>query len=76
MATASLIFGIVGFLVCGASLVAIITGHMARGQIRREPDKYEGSGMATAGLVLGYLGLLLEILVGLVFLLIFVASMA
>ena len=35
------------------ALVAIITGHMARGQIRRTGEG--GMGMATAGLVIGYI---------------------
>jgi hypothetical protein len=35
------------------ALVAIITGHMARGQIRRTGEA--GMGMATAGLVIGYI---------------------
>jgi hypothetical protein len=35
------------------ALVAIVTGHMARGQIRRTGEP--GMGMATAGLVIGYI---------------------
>ena len=46
----SLIFGILG-----SGLVAVILGHVAKSQIRRTGER--GSGMATAGLVLGYLGL-------------------
>ena len=55
-------------LVCGAiawfaapvlaSIVAIVTGHMARGQIRASGGTEEGDGLAVAGLVLGYLNLL------------------
>jgi hypothetical protein len=37
------------------AIVAIVTGHMARAEIRREP--LQGDGMAIAGLVLGYLNL-------------------
>jgi hypothetical protein len=37
------------------AIVAIVTGHMARAEIRREPA--QGDGMAIAGLVLGYLNL-------------------
>jgi hypothetical protein len=37
------------------AIVAIVTGHMARAEIRREPQ--QGDGMAIAGLVLGYLNL-------------------
>lgn len=38
-----------------AALVAVIAGHMARGEIRRE--RQDGDGLAIAGLVLGYLNL-------------------
>jgi hypothetical protein len=37
------------------SLVAVITGHMALGQIKRTGEK--GRGLAIAGLVLGYVGI-------------------
>ncbi len=37
------------------SLAAIITGHIALGQIKKTGEK--GRGLAIAGLVLGYLGL-------------------
>jgi hypothetical protein len=40
--------------VTGGSLFAVVFGHMARSQIRR--SKETGGGFATAGLVLGYLG--------------------
>lgn len=55
LAVVSLVAGIVGVLVppLGA-LVAIVTGHKARNQIRREPQRLTGHGLASAGLVLGY----------------------
>jgi hypothetical protein len=36
------------------SLVAIVCGHMARAEIRRNPATMEGDGLAVAGLVLGW----------------------
>jgi len=36
------------------SAVAIITGHMARAEIRRRPHELEGDGLAVTGLVLGW----------------------
>lgn len=42
------------------SLVAIITGHIALSQIKKTQEK--GRGLAIAGLVLGYAGILLGIL--------------
>ncbi|MFC9971890.1 DUF4190 domain-containing protein [Spirillospora sp. NPDC127200] len=53
MATAALICGIAGFF-CGiAAPLAIIFGHMAQSQIKRTGEG--GSGMAVAGLILGYI---------------------
>lgn len=49
MAILALVFGI------GGGLLGIIFGHMARAQIRRTRE--QGWGLATAGLVLGYVGL-------------------
>ena len=42
------------------SLVAIITGHIALGQINKSQEK--GRGLAIGGLVLGYVGILVSIL--------------
>jgi hypothetical protein len=59
-ATISLVFGILswcGLTVIGA-VVAIVCGHMARGEIRRSNGALDGDGLATVGLVLGYLHLL------------------
>ena len=61
LAVVSLVFGVlqIGLWFIGAA-VAIITGHIARHQIRRTGDN--GSGMALAGLILGYVGLALSVL--------------
>ena len=57
MATVSMISGIVGWTVAPllGSLVAIITGHMAKREIKESKGTLGGDGMATAGLVMGYL---------------------
>lgn len=63
MAIISLIAGIAGFIqilpVIGP-IVAIITGHIAKKEIKNSGGMITGNGMATAGLILGYvvLGLL------------------
>ena len=44
------------------SLVAIITGHMARTEIRRRPLELEGDGLAVAGLILGWTNVVVAIL--------------
>ena len=51
-------------------MVAVITGHMARKEIRLNPA-LEGSGFATAGLILGWIGLTFWILGILLFVLFF-----
>jgi hypothetical protein len=65
LAVVSLVFGILAWIlvpVIGA-IVAIITGHMARSEIRRSGGAIEGDGLAVAGLVLGYVSLLLGLAV-------------
>lgn len=56
MAVTSLVTGVLGWTVMPwlGSFVAIVTGHLARSAIRREPDALDGDGLAVAGLVLGY----------------------
>ena len=63
-ATVSLIFGILAyvFLPVVAAIIAVVAGHMARKEIRNSGGQIGGSGMATAGLVLGYIQLALTIL--------------
>lgn len=65
LAIVSLVFGVLAWsaLPVLAGVVAIVTGHIARGEIRRGAPAVEGDGLAVAGLVLGYTSLLLGILV-------------
>ncbi len=63
-AVISLVMGILGwsfFPVLG-SIVAVITGHMAKKEIRESLGRLGGDGMATAGLILGYAGLVIMVL--------------
>ena len=62
-AIVSLIFGILGWTLLPwiGSIVAIITGHLARAEIRRDP-KIDGDGMAVAGLLLGWIMIVLSII--------------
>jgi hypothetical protein len=55
----SLIGGILGWLgVFGiGGLVAVICGHIAKGEIRKSGGTVTGGGLATTGLILGYLNL-------------------
>jgi len=65
LAVVSLIFGILSWIVIPfiGALVAIICGHAARSEIRNAgPGAMEGDGMAIAGLILGWLQLVLCVL--------------
>jgi hypothetical protein len=65
LAIVSLVFGILSWCVLPfiGAIVAVVCGHLARSEIRRSADgPMEGDGMAVAGLVLGYLHLLLWLL--------------
>ena len=72
LAVVSLISGILGWCLLPliGSIVAIVTGHMARGEIRRAPERLEGDGLALAGLILGYSMLVVGI-IGIVLALVF-----
>jgi uncharacterized membrane protein len=61
LAIISLVAGCAQFFFCIiGSIVAIVTGHIARGQIKRTGE--QGAGFALAGLILGYVGLVLAVL--------------
>lgn len=53
------IASVAGFISCGLLIflapVAVVLGHLARRQLREDP-RLTGAGMATAGLVMGYIG--------------------
>jgi hypothetical protein len=44
------------------SIAATVTGHMGRNQIRQSGGMQTGAGMATTGLVLGWVGIVLNVL--------------
>lgn len=57
--------------VAGA-LVAIVTGHIARGQIRRNDET--GSGIALAALIIGYVHLVVAAIIGVTWLVLIFGS--
>ena len=61
----SLIMGILGWFVIPivGAIIAVITGHMAKKEIRESNGALAGDGMATAGLLLGYSNLVLGLCV-------------
>ena len=65
MAVASLILGIAGLTVVPTigSVLALILGYMAKRDIRQRPAETTGEGLATAGIVMGWIGVVLTVLV-------------
>ena len=59
LAVASLSLGILGWVLLPlvGGIAAIVTGHMARSDIRYAPDRIEGRGLALAGMILGWTSL-------------------
>lgn len=64
LAIIALIAGIGGITILPfvASIAAVILGHIALGQIKSSNGPQSGDGMAKVGLVLGYLGVVLPVL--------------
>jgi hypothetical protein len=56
LAIVSLVAGLLGWTFAPwlGSIIAIITGHMARAEIRSDPEGVDGDGLAIAGLALGW----------------------
>jgi hypothetical protein len=73
LAIVSMVAGIVGWVAIPllAHIVAVVTGHMARGQIRGSAGAEDGDAFALIGLVLGYLGLIGGCIVALLVVLVF-----
>jgi hypothetical protein len=66
LAVVSLVSGIVSWFLLPliGAIVAVITGHMAKREIRESMGRLTGDGMATVGLVLGYINLGLSVIGG------------
>jgi hypothetical protein len=56
MAIASLVLGILWIYWLG-SILALVFGYIAKREIRESPEPIEGGGLATAGIVLGWVGI-------------------
>lgn len=78
LAVTSLILGIVGlvFVPLLASIPAVITGHMARAEIKRSEGHLDGDGMAVAGLITGYISLIFWALMIVLVIVMFAAGVA
>ena len=53
-AIASLVLGIFPVIPLVGNILAIVFGHLSRGEIRRSAGRLKGGGLALAGLILGY----------------------
>jgi len=64
MAIASLVLGVSGLTVVPliGSILALILGYMARNDIRQRPGEVSGEGLATAGIIMGWIAVGLTIL--------------
>ncbi|HMJ92300.1 MAG TPA: DUF4190 domain-containing protein, partial [Candidatus Acidoferrum sp.] len=60
----SLVLGILAIVPCSlfTGIPAIITGHIALNRAKKSPGEFGGKGMAKAGLILGYVSLVLGVL--------------
>ncbi len=79
LAIVSLIAGILGFtfIPVAGTIVALITGYMARSETRSVPPRASGDGMATAGIIMGWIqiGLIIVGICCLVVYLVFVVGL-
>ncbi|HZV38557.1 MAG TPA: DUF4190 domain-containing protein [Pseudoxanthomonas sp.] len=73
LAIVSLVSGILGWTLLPfvGTLVAIVTGHMARKEIRNSGGRLDGDGLAVGGLVLGWVSAALWVIGVVVFVLFF-----
>jgi len=58
LAVVSIIAGILGFTLFPlmGSIIALVTGYMARNEIQESGGSLGGDGLATAGIILGWIG--------------------
>ena len=66
MATASLVFGILWMYGIG-SILALVFGYLGKAQIARSEGRETGRGLAVAGIVLGWIGVVATIVIILMF---------
>jgi hypothetical protein len=72
-AVISLIAGILNFKFPPfGAIAALITGYVARNEIKKSNGTMGGSGMATAGIVLGWVGIAFSLIVGVLFVLVLI----
>ena len=65
LAITSFVLGLLSLVCFGllAGIPAIICGHVARGRARRLPGQYGGAGFALAGVIMGYVSLVVTLVI-------------
>jgi competence protein ComGC len=65
LAITSFVLGLLSLVCFGflSGIPAIICGHLARARARRSPGQYGGEGFALAGLIMGYVGLVVTLVI-------------
>lgn len=78
VAVCALVFGILGILSCFTlfSIAGIICGHIARKRALENPTANSNAGMALTGIITGYAGIILSVLVVIVYFLFIAAAVA
>ena len=73
MAIISLVGGITGWTILPflGSIAAIVFGHIAKSEIKKSGGMLAGNGLATAGLIMGYLSIALGICLACIWVLVF-----
>ena len=69
LAIVSLVASLIGLVSGVGFIVGIICGHLALSQIKKTGE--EGRGLAIAGLIIGYVGILISIILTIVFIALF-----
>ncbi len=72
-ATLSLVLSIVSWVALPvlAAIAGVILGHLARAEIRGSGGRIQGDGLATAGLIVGYLNLVVALAIAVFFIVVF-----
>jgi uncharacterized membrane protein len=77
LAVASLVLGLAGFVVCPfvCSIIAVVLGYQARRRLDEDPT-LDGEGMAKAGIILGWVGVALGVVLIVGFIVALMAGLA
>jgi hypothetical protein len=64
LAVVSMVLGFISYFMLPVlgGIAAVVTGHMAKAEIKANPYHYSGEGFATVGLILGYAHLALTLI--------------